>query len=47
LRTAEFGIPEPTYLGVGVKQELQVRVNFVAARQATASIARASSTGGK
>ena len=47
LRTADFGIPEPTYLGVGVKQEVQVRVNFVAARPATASIARAASTGGR
>jgi polyisoprenoid-binding protein YceI len=47
LRTAEFGIPEPTYLGVGVKDEVQVRVTFVAARQATATIARASSTGGR
>jgi len=47
LRTAEFGIPEPTYLGVGVKDEIQVRVNFVAARQVTATVARAASTGGR
>lgn len=47
LRTAEFGIPEPTYLGVGVKDEIQVRVNFVAARQVTAAVARAASTGGR
>jgi polyisoprenoid-binding protein YceI len=45
LRTAEFGIPEPTYLGVGVKDEVQVRVNFVAARS-VATVARAASTGG-
>ena len=47
LRTAEFGIPEPTYLGVGVKDEVQVRVNFVAARTVTATVARATSTGGR
>jgi polyisoprenoid-binding protein YceI len=46
LRTAEFGIPEPTYLGVGVKDEVQVRVNFVAARSVTAAVARATSNGG-
>jgi polyisoprenoid-binding protein YceI len=46
LRTAEFGIPDPTYLGVGVKDELQVRVNFVAARSVTATVARATSNGG-
>jgi polyisoprenoid-binding protein YceI len=45
LRTAEFGIPEPTYLGVGVKDEVQVRVNFVAARSVT-TVARATSNGG-
>jgi hypothetical protein len=42
IRTAEFGIPEPTYLGVGVKDEVQVRVNFTAARQAASVVAMGS-----
>ena len=46
LRTAEFGIPEPTYLGVGVKDEVQVRVNFTAARSAVATVARAAGSHG-
>jgi polyisoprenoid-binding protein YceI len=32
----EFAIPDPTYLGVGVKDEVQVRVNFSVAPAATA-----------
>lgn len=31
VRVSEFGIPEPTYLGVGVKDEVVVRVNLAAA----------------
>lgn len=31
VRLSEFQIPDPTYLGVGVKDELQVRVRFTAA----------------
>jgi polyisoprenoid-binding protein YceI len=46
LRTAEFGIPDPTYLGVGVKDEVQVRVNFVAARPVD-TVARAASSGSR
>ena len=47
LRTAAFGIPEPTYLGVGVKDEVQVRVKFVAARSAVASVVRTAANGGR
>jgi polyisoprenoid-binding protein YceI len=46
LRTAEFGIPEPTYLGVGVKDQVQVRVNFVAARAVT-TVAHATTNGSR
>jgi polyisoprenoid-binding protein YceI len=31
IRYADFGIPDATYLGVGVKDEVQVRVNFTVA----------------
>ena len=34
VRMSEFRIPDATYLGVGVKNEVQVRVNFTAARPA-------------
>ena len=46
LRTADFGIPEPTYLGVGVKDEVQVRVNFTAARS-VATVARVGAHGSR
>jgi len=31
VRISEFEIPDPTYLGVGVKDQVQVRVNFTVA----------------
>jgi len=31
VRLSDFQIPDPTYLGVGVKDEIQVRVRFTAA----------------
>jgi len=31
VHVSEFGIPEPTYLGVGMKDEVEIRVNFNAA----------------
>ena len=34
LRISHFKIPEPAYLGVGVRDEIRVRVSFVAARGA-------------
>jgi polyisoprenoid-binding protein YceI len=37
VRLSEFQIPDPTYLGVGVKDELQVRVRFTAAPALTAA----------
>ena len=36
IRYADFGIPEATYLGVGVKDEVHVRVNFTVAPSAPA-----------
>jgi polyisoprenoid-binding protein YceI len=36
VRISDFQIPDPTYLGVGVKDEVQVRVNFTVRRVATA-----------
>lgn len=35
LRLSDFGIPEPTYLGVGVKDEVTVKVNLRTAPAAT------------
>jgi len=40
VRVSEFGIPEPTYLGVGVKDEVTVRVNLNAAPAAVATSGR-------
>jgi polyisoprenoid-binding protein YceI len=40
VRVSEFGIPEPTYLGVGVKDEVVVRVNLNAAPAAVATSGR-------
>jgi polyisoprenoid-binding protein YceI len=37
VRLSEFQIPDPTYLGVGMKDELQVRVRFTAAPALTAA----------
>ena len=42
VRISEFEIPDPTYLGVGVKNEVQVRVNFTVA-PATTSARRSAS----
>jgi polyisoprenoid-binding protein YceI len=36
MRMSDFQIPDPTYLGVGVKDEVQVRVRFTAAPVLTA-----------
>ena len=36
IRYADFGIPDATYLGVGVKDQVQVRVNFTVAPSAAA-----------
>ena len=36
IRYADFGIPDATYLGVGVKDEVHVRVNFTVAPSAPA-----------
>ena len=36
IRYADFGIPDATYLGVGVKDQVQVRVNFTVAPSAPA-----------
>lgn len=35
VRVSDFSIPEPTYLGVGVKDEIQVRVTFTTAPATT------------
>ena len=40
VRVSEFGIPEPTYLGVGVKDEVVVRVNMNAAPAPAATSGR-------
>jgi polyisoprenoid-binding protein YceI len=40
VRVSEFGIPEPTYLGVGVKDEVVVRVNMNAAPAPVATSGR-------
>ncbi|MFN2570901.1 MAG: YceI family protein [Gemmatimonadales bacterium] len=40
VRVSEFGIPAPTYLGVGVKDEVLVRVNLNAAPAAVATSGR-------
>ncbi|HXD19462.1 MAG TPA: YceI family protein [Vicinamibacterales bacterium] len=40
VRVSEFGIPEPTYLGVGVKDEVVVRVNLNAEPAAVATSGR-------
>ncbi|HEY3159721.1 MAG TPA: YceI family protein [Vicinamibacterales bacterium] len=40
VRVSEFGIPEPTYLGVGVKDEVVVRVNLNAAPAPLATTGR-------
>jgi polyisoprenoid-binding protein YceI len=40
VRVSEFGIPEPTYLGVGVKDEVVVRVNMNAAPTPAATSGR-------
>jgi polyisoprenoid-binding protein YceI len=37
VRISEFEIPDPTYLGVGVKNEVQVRVNFTVAPATTSA----------
>ena len=37
VRVSDFQIPDPTYLGVGVKDEVQVRVNFTVGRSTTAA----------
>jgi len=37
---SEFGIPEPTYLGVGVKDEVVVRVNMNASPAPAATSGR-------
>jgi polyisoprenoid-binding protein YceI len=39
VRISEFEIPDPTYLGVGVKDEVQVRVNFTVAPASGAAAA--------
>jgi polyisoprenoid-binding protein YceI len=39
VRISEFEIPDPTYLGVGVKDEVQVRVNFSVAPASAATTA--------
>jgi polyisoprenoid-binding protein YceI len=36
IRISEFAIPDPTYLGVGVKDQIQVKVNFSVAPTAPA-----------
>jgi polyisoprenoid-binding protein YceI len=43
LQISAFQIPEPTYLGVGVKDEITVQVNLVAAPAAAATSAPAGS----
>jgi len=40
VRVSEFGIPEPTYLGVGVKDEVVVRVNMNASPAPAATSGR-------
>lgn len=40
VRVSEFGIPEPTYLGVGVKDEVVVRVNLAASPAPVATSGR-------
>ena len=40
VRVSEFGIPEPSYLGVGVKDEVVVRVNLNAEPAAVATSGR-------
>jgi polyisoprenoid-binding protein YceI len=40
VRVSEFGIPEPTYLGVGVKDEVMVRVNLNATPAAVGTSGR-------
>jgi hypothetical protein len=40
VRVSEFGIPDPTYLGVGVKDEVVVRVNLNAAPAPVATSGR-------
>jgi polyisoprenoid-binding protein YceI len=40
VRVSEFGIPEPTYLGVGVKDEVVVRVNLNASPAPAATTGR-------
>lgn len=39
VRVSEFGIPEPTYLGVGVKDQVEIRVNLAAMPNAVATTA--------
>ena len=39
VRISEFQIPDPTYLGVGVKDQVQVRVNFTVAPAGAATTA--------
>jgi hypothetical protein len=39
VRISDFEIPDPTYLGVGVKDEVQVRVNFTVAPASGAAAA--------
>ncbi len=40
LKVSEFSIPKPTYLGVGVRDEIQVKVAFSAAPVATSASTR-------
>ena len=37
VRISDYAIPDPTYLGVGVKNEVQVRVHFTVAPATTAA----------
>jgi polyisoprenoid-binding protein YceI len=45
LQISAFQIPEPTYLGVGVKDEITVQVNLVAAPAAAATTTSAAAPG--
>ena len=40
VHVSEFGIPEPKYLGVGMKDEVEIRVNFNAAPTGVATTGR-------